>query len=311
MASDSNRQREGVSAMSDLLVAVLRSGTPLIYVTLAAVLAQRAGIWHLGLEGLMIAGACIVVVGTATSGSLAIGMALAIFVCVIASVLLWYVVEKLRADPIIAGLGLSGLGLGGTHLAMQAVFDTEGTIQSPIGLPKLAMLPAPYSLLSILVAAMPLVVLASWIVLRRTRFGLLLAACGEHPFAARSIGADPAQIRLIALAAGGVLCALGGAELALGSLQFFTIEMTAGRGYMAFAAAIFGGAHPIGATAAAVFFAVVEAFGIQAQLAFSNVISPSLLLTLPYLATVIALWLSGYFRGAARVSSASIELKDS
>ena len=99
--------------MEEFLVATLRYGTPLVYVTMAGVLAQRAGVWNLGLEGLMIIGCCASVLGFVQTGSLLFGFGLAIALCVLASALLWFVVEKLRANSIIAGLGLTGLGLGG------------------------------------------------------------------------------------------------------------------------------------------------------------------------------------------------------
>jgi simple sugar transport system permease protein len=141
------------------------------------------------------------------------------------------------------------------------------------------------------------------VLLRRTRFGLRLSACGEHPFAARSVGVDPARMRLIALVIGGVLCALGGAELALGRLQIFSVGMTAGRGYMAFAAVSFGAMNPIGSALAAAFFAVVEYLGIKGQLAFGNAAPPELILSLPYLATVLGVWLSSRIRGSAATIS--------
>ena len=157
---------------------------------------------------------------------------------------------------------------------------------------------------------MPFVVFALWVLLRRTRFGLQLAACGEHPFAARSVGVSPPRVRLLALMLGGVLCALGGAELALGSLQLFSIGMTAGRGFMAFAAVIFGAGHPVGAAFAALFFSVVEALGIKAQLLFGDALPPDLLLALPYVATVAGVWLSGRLRGGGQSSGAFAELRD-
>ena len=232
--------------MEDFLVATLRYGTPLVYVTLAGVLSQRAGIWNLGLEGLMIIGCCASVLGFVQSGSLLVGFAVAIVLCVLASTLLWLVVEKLRANPIIAGLGLTGLGLGGTDLAVQAIYGSQATVNAPYGLPRLGPAFGAFGVLSILVVLMPFVVFLVWFVLRRTRFGLQLAACGEHPFAARSVGVNPSTVRLIALCFGGILCALGGMELALGSLTIFAYGMTAGRGFMAFSAVIFGGGHPTG-----------------------------------------------------------------
>jgi simple sugar transport system permease protein len=295
--------------MNDMIVAILRSATPLIYVTMAGVLAQRSGVWNLGLEGLMITGACAAVLGYVLSGSLVLAMLLAIVLCVAMSALLWFVIEKLKANPIIAGLGLTGLGLGGTDLAVQAIYSSQAAVSAPSGLPRLGEVFGSYSVLSIFVLIMPPIVLALWVLLCRTRFGLRLAACGEHPFAARSVGADPARMRLIALALGGVLCALGGAELALGSLQIFAYNMTAGRGFMGFAAVIFGGGHPLGATAAALFFSVVGALGIRAQLVFGDRIPHDLLLALPYLATIVGIWLSGYLRGSAATAS-SAELRD-
>ncbi|PBB70627.1 ABC transporter permease [Mesorhizobium sp. WSM4312] len=296
--------------MNDIIVAILRSGTPLIYVTMAGVVAQRAGIWNLGLEGLMIIGACAAIVGIVLTGSFALAMLIAIILCVLASVLLWFVIEKLKANPIIAGLGLTGFGLGGTSLAVQAIFGSQAAVTAPFGVPKLGPAFGPFGVLSIFVLAMPFAVFAMWVLLRRTRFGLRLAASGEHPFAARSVGANPSRMRLAALIIGGVLCAIGGAELAAGSLQIYAQNMTAGRGFMAFAAVIFGAAHPIGSAFAALFFSVVGALGIRAQLLFGDAVPHDLLLALPYIATVFGVWLSGKLRGGRKAATGFAELRD-
>src|ERR1700737_5665190 len=103
--------------MDQFIIETLRYGTPLVYVTRAGVLASRSGIWHLGLEGLMIIGCCASVLGVVQTDSIAIGLGLAIVLCVIGSALLWFVIEKLRANPIIAGAGLTRLRLGGTATA--------------------------------------------------------------------------------------------------------------------------------------------------------------------------------------------------
>jgi ABC-type uncharacterized transport system permease subunit len=294
--------------MNDIIIAILRSATPLVYVTLAGVIAQRAGIWNLGLEGLMIIGACATIVGIVVTGSVTLALLIAMLFAVLASILLWFVVEKLKANPIIAGLGLTGLGLGGTALAIQSFFGSQSAVNAPFGLPRLGPAFGSYGVLSILVVLMPVVVFALWFLLCRTRFGLQLSACGEHPFAARSVGVNPSMMRLIALSIGGVLAALGGAELAAGSLQFFGQNMTAGRGFMAFAAVIFGAAHPIGATLAAMFFSVLSAIGIRAQLVFGDSVPHDLIQALPYLATVFGVWLSSRLRGG--VTGGITELRD-
>ena len=228
----------------------------------------------------------------------------------VAFALLWFVIEKLKANPIIAGLGLTGLGLGGTALAVQSIFGSQAAVTAPFGVPRLGPAFGPYGILSIFVLAMPFVVLGLWVLLRRTRFGLQLSASGEHPFAARSVGVNPSRMRLIALLGGGVLCAIGGAELSAGSLQIFAQNMTAGRGFMAFAAVVFGAGHPIASAFAALFFSLVGALGIRAQLVFGDAVPHDLLLALPYIATVFGVWLSGRLRGGAKAVTGFAELRD-
>jgi simple sugar transport system permease protein len=96
----------------------------------------------------------------------------------------------------------------------------------------------------------------------------------------------------------------------MGSLHIFAYGMTAGRGFMAFAAVIFGAANPIGATAAAMFFAIVGALGIRAQILFGEKVPHDLLLALPYIATIIGVWISGKLRGGAKAAATFGELKD-
>ena len=299
-----------MNEVHDLAIALLRSATPLVYVTMAGVIAQRAGVWHLGLEGVMIIGACATVVGIVLTGSFLAAILIAIALCVLASILLWFVIDGLKADPIIAGLGLSGLGVGGTALAVQSIFGSLAAVGAPFGVPRIGAAFGPYAVVSIFVLAMPAVVFAMWVLLRRTRFGLRLAAAGEHPFAARSVGANPMWMRLAALSAGGVLCAIGGAELAAGSLQIFAQNMTAGRGFMSFAAVVFGGAHPVGGALAATFFSLAGVAGIRLQLHLSAVVPHDVLLALPYLATVLGVWLTGRVRGGAKAAAQAPELRE-
>ena len=299
-----------MTEIHELIVAILRSGTPLVYVTLAGVIAQRAGVWHLGLEGLMILGACAGVLGIVLTGSFLFAIAIACSICVAASLLLWFVIEKLGANAIIAGLGLTGLGLGGTALALQSIFGSLAAVTAPFGVPRIGELFGTYGTLSVFVLMMPAFVWGMWVLLRRTRFGLRLAAAGEHPLAARSAGSSPARARLVALAAGGILCAIGGFELAAGGLHIFSQNMTAGRGFMSFAAVIFGAAHPVGSAFAAMFFSLVGVAGIRLQLIFGASVPHDLLLSLPYLATVAGVWISGRMRGGARAAVATSQLQD-
>ena len=294
----------------EFLVAILRSGTPLIYAALAGVIVQRAGIWHLGLEGLMIIGACATIVGIQMTNSFAAAILMSIVVCVAASLLQWFVIEKLRANQIIVGLGITGIGIGGTAFAIESIYGSLAAVSAPFGVPRIGPFFGPYGNLSIFVLLMPFAVAAMWVLLFRSRFGLRLSAAGEHPFAARSVGADPSIMRLIAFAVGGVLCAIAGAELAAGSLQIFAQNMVAGRGFMAFAAVLFGAAHPVGSALAATFFSLVGVIGIRMQIHFGAFVSHDLLLCLPYLATVFGVWITSRARGDSGTSTQLSELRD-
>ncbi len=294
----------------EFLVAILRSGTPIVYAALAGVIVQRSGIWHLGLEGVMIIGACATVVGIVTTNSFTAAILIAIGICVLASVLQWFVIEKLKANQIIAGLGITGIGIGGTAFAIETMYGSLAAVSAPFGVPRIGAFFGPYGSLSIFVLMMPFAVAAMWLLLLRSRFGLRLAAAGEHPFAARSVGAEPAVMRLIAFCIAGVLCAIAGAELAAGSLQIFAQNMVAGRGFMGFAAVLFGAGHPVGSALAAMFFSLVSVLGIRMQISFGAFVSHDLLLCLPYVATVLGVWITARARGGASAVAQASELRD-
>ena len=196
------------------------------------------------------------------------------------------------------------------HSAVETIFGSLAAVSAPFGLPRIGSAFGPYSGLSILVLIMPFAVMAMWVLLLRSRFGLRLAAAGEHPFAARSVGASPSFMRLIAFCTGGILCALAGAELAAGSLQIFAQNMVAGRGFMGFAAVIFGGGHPVGSALAATFFSLVGVTGIRMQIHFGAFVPHDLLLCLPYLATVLGVWVTSRARGGIKAASQTSELRE-
>ncbi len=287
--------------MEQILATTLRSAAPLVLVAMAGVFAFRAGIFHLGLEGLMITGAFATVAVGDTTGSVELGVLAAIGVCLLLSALYWWVIGPLGANVIIAGLGLTSIGLGGTAYALGAIFDVRGSLFTEVVLPRpvrnitsgAGVIIAEHS---IFVWITPVIVLAAWVVLRRSRFGLRLAAVGEYPFAARSVGVNPSMIRLQAILIAGALCALGGAELSVGALRNFTENMTNGRGFIAFVAVIFGAWHPIGTAFAGLFFGFADAIGIQSQINITERVPREFVLMIPFVLTIFAVWLGGLWR---------------
>jgi simple sugar transport system permease protein len=302
--------------VEQFVATTLRVASPIVFVALGGLFAYRAGIFHLGLEGQMLIGAFASVAGTVWTGNVWLGIGLGVLVNLVVSALFWVLIVPLRANAIICGLGLSVLGAGATTFALSALFDTRGQIRAPEGLPRpvtgvnagpLAAL----SELSILVWLMPVFAAVVWIVLRRTRFGLRLTAVGEYPFAARSAGVDVARMRLVALLVSGTLCTLGGADLALGALRSFQENMTNGRGFLGFSSILFGAGDPIGTSAAAVFFGLAQALGIQAQLLNLEFPPVEFVLMLPFVVTIAAVWLSGMRRrGGLDTSAAFGELRE-
>ncbi|MGW2306990.1 ABC transporter permease [Actinomadura luteofluorescens] len=269
--------------MVDFLVTCLQAATPIWLAALAGLFAQRSGILHLGLEGLMLSGAFVATATAIRTGSVLAAVGAAIAVNLLLSLLFWVLVTHFKANVLIVGLGLSMTAAGATGYALVAFFDTEAAIESPVGLPR------PLGGLSVLTFAAFGLTWLSWWTIRRTRAGLKLSACGSDPFAARSAGVPVDLYRMAALQVAGLLCALAGTELSLAQVRSFSDNIAQGRGYLAFAAVLLGGVAPVGVSVAAVFFGSALAFGIQSQLDFNGVLPPQFVLMLPYAATIAAI----------------------
>jgi general nucleoside transport system permease protein len=182
---------------------------------------------------------------------------------------------RYRADQIVSGIAINILVVGATRFALKLAFgSSSNSPRVPGG--ATGVLEAAGLLSIILVAA----------VLDATRFGLRVRAAGEHPEAAASVGVVVGRIRLIAVLASGVLAGLGGAYLALDQHQF-SDEMTAGRGFIALAAVIFGRWQPIRAGAACLLFATAEAVEINLQ--GTSTIPSQFVEMIPYVLTIVAL----------------------
>ncbi|MBT2226852.1 MULTISPECIES: ABC transporter permease [unclassified Nonomuraea] len=279
--------------MGDFIVTCLQAATPIWLAALAGMYAQRSGVIHLGLEGLMVSGAFVATATAIETGSIALALAAAIVVNLTLSLLFWLLITYFKANVMIVGLGLSLTAAGATGYALVVVFGSEAAVQSPIGLPQplsgLTGPLAPLGDLSVLTFAAIALTWIAWWSIRRTRAGLKLSACGSDPFAARSAGVPVDRYRLAALQIGGFLCALAGTELSLAGVQSFSDNITQGRGYLAFAAVLLGNVAPIGVSVAALFFGFAAAFGIQSQLDFNGTLPPQFVLMLPYIVTIIAI----------------------
>jgi general nucleoside transport system permease protein len=296
--------------IGSVIASTLRVATPLLLCALAGCLCERAGVIDLGLEGKMLLTAFAAGAVGAVSGSLLLALMAAIMVGVSLSMLHGYACVSHRGDQVVLGMAITMTAAGLTVVLGTAWFKQGG--QTP-PLPSTVRLEPLFTGAGAWVGEIPLIgkvlslalfghtaivyaafalVAAAWWLLYRTRFGLRLRAAGENPAMVDAAGVSVVGIRYAALALNGVLCSLAGAFLVLAQNPSFIPHMTAGRGYMALAALIFGKWHPVGALLACLLFGFLDAVAIRMQGVALPGIGPvpvQAIQALPYVLTVVLL----------------------
>jgi simple sugar transport system permease protein len=280
----------GLAALGSLLALTLVKAAPLSYAALGGVLCERAGIVNIALEGMMAAGAFAAVAVASATGSPLLGLAAGVLAGALLGASLGIAATRFGVDQIVAGTGLNLLALGGTAFGLVVVFGQPGASPEVPGLGKTGEI-------ALIFGAFALTALVH-VALYATPWGLRVRACGENPRAVLSAGIDPRRVRLGAVVLGGALAGLGGVYLSLGELDLYSDGMTAGRGFIALAAVIFGRWTPFGALGAALFFGAFAALQYVLQ---RTGIPSEIMQALPYIAALAAL---GGFAGKARAPKA-------
>jgi simple sugar transport system permease protein len=274
-----------VSAFTSIAASVLDFAPPLILAALGGVLAERAGVVNIGLEGMMRVGAFFATWAAFATGSLTLGLGAGLLAgAALAAVHAWLAV-RWRADQVISGIALNLVALGLVTFLLETVFGTTGHAPAQ-ALPDLPSFFG-HGLLTWVALALPLGV-SLW--MRTTVGGLRLRAMGEQPRAAASLGLSVARVRTLAVLASGALAGLGGADLSLGILHRFDNKMPAGMGFMALAAVVFGKWTPLGALGASLFFALGNAAADTLKSSLGGTLATwhidGILLAAPYLLTL-------------------------
>jgi general nucleoside transport system permease protein len=283
--------------MIDFLAAAIRIATPLLFAALGGILSERAGVFAVGLEGMMLMGAFAAVVGAWASDSALIGILLALLGGAAIGLVVALVAVRHRADNMVTGLTANILALGLTSYLLRVLAGGGRPIAihlSPLAawrVPVLADLPVIGPLLFVqppltYVAALGCVALHLF--LRRTQAGLTLRATGENPEAVFASGVEPMRVRLLAVVACGAIAGLGGAVLSLQQVGTFTDGMTGGRGYLALASLIVARWNPLAAAAACLVFGAAEAFELRLQ-GFGVPVSSYIVQMVPYLIALAVL----------------------
>ncbi|HEX6904918.1 MAG TPA: ABC transporter permease [Thermoanaerobaculia bacterium] len=269
--------------MSEILVvslffSMIRLATPLLLAALGGLFSERSGVINIALEGLMLAGAFTAATVTHYTGSPWIGLIAAILAGSLVALIHGVACIQFKADQVVSGTAINLLFLGVPALLSGALFASTGATPQ---LRQDQLIPNVPIVLAF--GLVPVV----WYVLGRTRFGLRLRAVGENPEAADTAGVDVTRVRYLAVMLSGALAAIGGAYLSIGQSSLFARNMSAGRGFIALAALIFGKWKPVPTMLACLFFGLAEAVSIQMQ--GVSRIPVQFIQIIPYVLTIVVL----------------------
>jgi simple sugar transport system permease protein len=293
---------ESVITWSTIFAAMLVFATPLTYAAIGGMFSERSGVVNIGLEGMMLMGAFFGAYGADKTGSWPLGILIGIASgCALGLVHAFFAIH-LRADQIVGGTAVNFLALGITGYLYNDIYGNNGTPNNLPAIPNvhLAFVSSipPHGLgnflenvlgdLNLMIWLSYAVLILSWLILFRTALGLRIRSVGEHPRAADTVGISVYGIRYVSVVASGGLAAMGGVFLSLGFVNSFTENMTAGRGFIALAALIFGKWRPFGAFGACLLFGFASALAPQFQNVESWQQYQVLFEALPYVLTLIA-----------------------
>ena len=293
------------------LASTIRVATPLVLAALAGMFSERSGVVALGLEGMMLGAAFASAAVSAISGSAWLGLGAGVATAVALASLIAFatvthrgnqVVTAVAVNIMVAGLGptlaLASFNLGGQTPQLNEPAQrflslawpwAQNAREHPFPGLLYAELLSGHNLIVYFAAV--LVPLSAW-VLYRTRFGLRLRAVGENPHAVDTAGISVTRLRYLAVVICGALCGVAGTFLSTAASAGFTRDMTAGKGYLALAALIFGKWKPVPTLGACLLFAFTDALAVRLQgtpLPIVGVIPVQFILALPYILTVLLL----------------------
>ncbi len=283
--------------LTSVLAATVRLATPVLLAALGEMLAERGGVYNMGLEGTMLMGAFTAYLVAFNTGSPWVGVLAAAATGGMMSLLFAFVAVTMRVEQIVAGLALNLLGAGLSTYWLRTAFAGGQAPAIPfleaVSIPVLDRIPVLGPVLfgqKALSYLALLAVPALWFFLYRTRPGLELRCIGENPAALDTKGLSVAIRQYTAVVFGGLMAGLGGAFLSVGSSARFVPDITNGRGWLAIVVVIAGAWHPAGILLATLLFSFLDALQLQVQGVGSDV-PYQLLLAAPYIVAILALML--------------------
>lgn len=279
-----------------LVESVVRASIPILLAALGGLVCERAGVFQISLEGMMLLGAFTGVAASYASGNAYLGVLAAMAAGTVTSMFLAVGRVTRGGDPIVIGVAVNLFAVGLTGFLLPQLFDVRGVFRDPaiegldsFAVPVLSDLPLVGAALFDLTVPGYLAFVATpvlWLMLFRSPIGLRLRGVGERPVAAQTMGVAVTGYQYSAVAFSGMAAGLAGAQLALGNVVQFAENMTAGRGWIAVVAVLLGRAHPFGVLGACLLFGSAEALGFRLQ---GNGLPVQITDALPWVVTLVAL----------------------
>jgi ABC-type uncharacterized transport system permease subunit len=280
-----------VETVVAIALAALGAGTPLVFAALGELVTEKSGVLNLGVEGMMVMGAVCGFVVASESGSLWLGVLVALLAGTAMAGLFAVLTLTFQANQVAAGLALTIFGVGASAFIGLDYTSVALTGIQPVHIPLLSELPVVggliFALDPLMYVSFAMLGAVSWF-LYRTRFGLVLRAVGEAPESAHAIGCAVIRIRYLAVLFGGAMAGLGGAYLALVYTPLWVEAMSAGRGWISVALVVFATWRPLRVMLGAYLFGGITIIQFHAQ-AMGVDLPSQLLAMLPYLATIVVL----------------------
>ncbi len=277
-----------------ILQAAVRAGTPILFVCIGEIYAERSGVLNVGLEGMMLVGAIAGFAAGFTAGNPVVGVIAAAVAGAAFSLIHAFVTVTLRADQIVSGLTLTILGTGISGFFGRPMIGQVGPGFDKLAIPGLAKIPVLGSVLfqqDAMVYLSYVLVPIAWWVMYKTHLGLAIRSVGENPGTADSLGVSVTRIRYGCVLFGGAMAGLGGAYLSLAYTTMWIEQMSGGRGWITLALVIFAAWNPARAMLGAYLFGGADALQLRIQ-AVGLDIPTYFLMMLPYVLTIALLVLA-------------------
>lgn len=281
--------------IASVLNSTLRSTTPILLAALGSAICSRVGVFNIALEAQMLIASFIAIAVNYFTGSVLLSVSAGILSGALVGLVVAVLQVKYKAADMVVGTSLNLLVQGGTTFLLYLVFGLRGSLVdnrlvslAKINLPVIRDIPflgRVLENLTIVDYLSYIIALALFIWLFKTVSGFHILSVGINKAAAESLGTKATRIQMEMVVLSGALCGLGGTVLSMGQVIMFTENMTSGRGFIAMAAASLGMSHPLLTILSSLFFGLCQGIG----LALQNVIKSQLTMTLPYIATVVAL----------------------